>query len=602
MSEPSFPRWFWPALLALHVVPPLLVFTDLTSNPFYTQIALLHAGVFAVLIAVGVRALRKGSWSVRGSSLFIPLAAWGGTAALSLAVNAVAAVPPLRPGLVAAGEKGMLFYGATVLFPFVMAAQDSSRAWGNVFRRGVVGVGLAAGIYGIFQYFGVEWFWPSHINPYNGRPVSTFGNPTFLSSYLVLVVPTVMVEFGTARGGATWGWGGTILIMAGALLCTLTRSSWVGVAAGVGFLLWITRRTWRGDTVLCRRWALMGALAAALVFLWPVSPVPSANASPRGRVMELVRGVRSTTPYAPWHQRILIARCARDMIRDHPLLGKGPGCFELFYPFYQGRYLGDTLFRSLRTHANNAHNILLEIWSTTGWIGAMVFGWGVALFLAFGLKPPSSDPAGLFPAALFAGLAGFLVDNMMGNVSAFFTAPAFLAAWMAGCLAGHPSLVSPHIIRGGKKAAITAGAVWVMVGSAGMFFTVRAWWGEVIHWRGSKALLAGRLREAEVPLEQAHRLNPGDVHGAYDLANLYAQLAERARAEGLTLETDRRSQEALKAYGSALKANPGYDEIYHNRGVLLEKMGRGEEARSDAGMAAWINPPKTAEEGSLRSP
>src|SRR6185295_15420551 len=88
-----------------------------------------------------------------------------------------------------------------------------------------------------------------------------------------------------------------------------------------------------------------------------------------------------TVVYAPWHQRLLIWACAWQMGLENPFTGNGWGLFELFYPFYQGPLLLSVdLFRVLRTHANNAHNEVLEVFSQTGLLGLGVFVWLWAAF------------------------------------------------------------------------------------------------------------------------------------------------------------------------------------------------------------------------------
>ena len=46
-----------------------------------------------------------------------------------------------------------------------------------------------ASIYGLFQFFGIELIWPIRLNPFGNRCVSTFGNPNFLASYLIMLIP-----------------------------------------------------------------------------------------------------------------------------------------------------------------------------------------------------------------------------------------------------------------------------------------------------------------------------------------------------------------------------------------------------------------------------
>ena len=56
------------------------------------------------------------------------------------------------------------------------------------------------------------------------------------------------------------------------------------------------------------------------------------------------------------------------------------GLLELFYPFYQGHFIDHIeMFRALRTHANNAHNELLEVWGQTGILGLGAFLWNLEI-------------------------------------------------------------------------------------------------------------------------------------------------------------------------------------------------------------------------------
>src|SRR4029077_17840560 len=96
------------------------------------------------------------------------------------------------------------------------------------------GVSVFASLYGICQYFGTEWFWPHNLNPYGSRPVSTFGNPNFMSSFLVMVLPVAIADYcfkitGLARAPLF----AVIITTTSALLATLTRSSWAGAFIAV---------------------------------------------------------------------------------------------------------------------------------------------------------------------------------------------------------------------------------------------------------------------------------------------------------------------------------------------------------------------------------
>jgi putative inorganic carbon (HCO3(-)) transporter len=248
----------------------------------------------------------------------------------------------------------------------------------------------------MMQYMGFEPIWPKVLNPFGGRSVSTFGNPNFLSSYLVMVILAAMACFLSAAKGAARKWYYALTLIAfAAELCTLTRSSWLGLGAGMvlfGSLLWFFERELvvKNKKVI----AVSAALFIAIGVFFPQSTVGGKNPTIIERLTEAARATKEKKNYGSVNQRQLIWSCAASMVLEKPILGKGWGCFELFYPFYQGKFLFLEPFREFRTHANNAHDEILEIWSQTGTLGFGVYLWFLAclyyyaLYLMKNLKGP----------------------------------------------------------------------------------------------------------------------------------------------------------------------------------------------------------------------
>ncbi len=103
-------------------------------------------------------------------------------------------------------------------------------------------VAFLAALYGVCQYFGIELIWPSNLNPYGSRPVSTFGNPNFMSSYLVVVIPVMVADYLMKSTGCPRSILFLVIQMSfAALLATLTRSSWAGLFVGLCVLFWGVR-------------------------------------------------------------------------------------------------------------------------------------------------------------------------------------------------------------------------------------------------------------------------------------------------------------------------------------------------------------------------
>ena len=644
-----------PFLLTIaQFVCPLLFFTALTRNPYFTQIALLNA---ALLAAAALYLWRQafaagGGLRLPRTEVDAPLAAWLAVCVLTWTLSYFGHAAFFRPSIRLEGLRAFLFTVINMVIPFYIAAWIArergigdeaspgrwalfAAAWGGAWmlfpqlRSAVAGVelwphlwdgyggllwigGFAAAlwlarrgslhdywhlalvaaavsaVYGICQYFSVEWIWPKVLNPYGGRAVSTFGNPNFMSSYYVILMPLAAAYYLEAHGRfhrALYAF--VFLAMEGALLCSLTRSSWIGAFASVGALALLPglKERLKGDL---QAHGLAVCLAIAMVLLWPQSAVKGHTPSVVGRVSELasIADTASAAPYSPLYQRVLIWSCAWLMGHENPLLGKGWGVFELFYPFYQGHVLDRyDFFRTMRTHANNSHNEWLELFAQTGltgvgvnlWLWAILFScaWMWWRRLREGGRP---RPEALWGWAAMSGAFGMLVDNQL-NVSMHFAVPGFILWWQAGTAMG---LVEPpqgafRQARLGTGAAKGVAVLAALLAAWGCFFWYGQWMREVRYFAGFKLLRAGRIPAAVDQLEASFRYFPNEVNEVYELGNAYAQAG--------------RWDKAAWGYRAALNANAGYDEIYFNEATVLGgRLGRFEEALDYYRTAFAINP------------
>ncbi|MBI4425263.1 MAG: tetratricopeptide repeat protein [Elusimicrobia bacterium] len=639
-------------LVVAQFLCPLLFFTDLTRNPYFTQITLLNVALIgASALWLAAQAFgREGPPALRlpRTVLDAPLAAWAAVCVLTWTLAYFGHVPFFRPSMRSEGLRIFLFTLANTLLPFYLSARvardwpaepdvpvyrwaafaliwgagwalfpglrapatPSLTVWPHLWdgygallwaaglavafrltRRGgahdffhlALAAAFIASVYAIFQYFNVEWIWPKVLNPYGGRSVSTFGNPNFMSSYMVMLLPVAFAYYLQARAqGHRIVYAVVLLAMEAALLSSLTRSSWGGAVAALAVFALAPGMRARLREGLQTHGLLVTA-AAALAVLWPESTIGGYAPSVVGRLSELSQAFHPepTGGYAPLYQRVLIWSCAWLMGHENPLLGKGWGHFELFYPFYQGHVLGQfDFFRAMRTHANNAHNEILELFAQTGIAGVGVNLWLYAVLFtcAWRWYRRPAEPGGLWRWAAIAGAAGMLADNML-NVSLHFAVPAFAFWWLVGAAtqravsAEPPWRELPLPLHAGRA----AGALGLLLAVLGASFWWRQWSREAHYFLGFKLMRGGRLAAAVEQLEAAHRAHPREVNANYELGNGYARLEKFERA--------------VWAYDEALSANAGYDEIYFNKATLLsQRLGRTAEALDHFRSANAINP------------
>ena len=116
-----------------------------------------------------------------------------------------------------------------------------------------------------------------------------------------------------SRLGAPWlAWAALVAINL-ALVGSLTRNAWIGLAVGGGWLLWMRRRR-----------LLLWVLPAAAAFV-VLAPVP---------VLARALSVTNLSDESSYDRLCMLEAGVR-MVAEHPLLGIGPNMVERLYPIYR---------------------------------------------------------------------------------------------------------------------------------------------------------------------------------------------------------------------------------------------------------------------------
>lgn len=562
-------------LLLMFGLCPILFFTDLTRNPYYTQIVLLNGFTFMLWIVWLVQALRRGEFVWSWSDVDLPLGAlmiWSVASWLISLWNH----PALRTPIYSEGSKGIIFLLVNTWLVYAAALRVRHALTMKHVLWVVYAVSAVAAGYGVLQYFGIEWIWPRQLNPYGSRPVSTFGNPNFMSSYLVMTIPVMMADYvwRITRVPRIFLWM-AIVCCVGGLVATLTRSSWLGLLAALTLLGVRTAALAAHKEFSNKALVILCVSLFAVVGWWPRAETKAYNATVFSRIAEIKQVTTGT--YAPVSQRLLIWLSSWEMVEDHPIVGEGWGCIELFYPFYQGPQLMNPKFKELRTHANNCHDEILEYWSQLGAIGLglMLWLWVTYFRLAASIARRLDGPQRALQWALVCGVAGMLVDNLV-NVSVHFAVPAFLFWWWVGMsIAQDPEAVRERRfpLTGARRGLAVLGVLGLLLLTGRCYCF---WAGEVNFFDGFKKSKLNELPAAARSLEAAYEWHPLEVNNDYELANVYARMGDKDRA--------------IPMYQHAADANAGYDEIYFNRATLLSQLGETDKAIADYKMTLAINP------------
>lgn len=391
-------------------------------------------------------------------------------------------------------------------------------------------------LYALLQSFGVSLFaWDAGLTR-SGRSSGSLGNPNLLGAFCAAMLP-----FGAATilSQVRKGWFRVLLtaaycgIAVSALTVSGTRGSLIGLGSGLLFLgVWLLRRT-----PMSRRGKVMLILGVVLVSLFAILPM-------RHRIQELSDdGAESGTARVRW----IIWSGGFDMFRDRPLLGWGPGSFQILFPHYRNpRYS----ILGVSHNTLHAHCEYLEIVCDIGLLGLALWG-----MFALGMARRVRG-AGLIGAGAAAGAFSMLSENLV-SVSLRWPPTAWLFAL----------LCTVFLIREGRAVHFSRKALRLLSGTGLTLcalvlgvFALRAYPAAL---EAARLVFAGKdfhLTATEAPMNAAAHLakafvTNGDPSSANAAAN--AWLTATAHADSAislcsrASSTDRDDLSALYALGSA---------------------------------------------------
>lgn len=483
---------------------PLVFFTNLTEEPFVVQKALLYTMLAGIYGTLAVKFLR--SKTINFTNTFFDLAFFVYVLVCVVSwLSAVSSAPQaLRQtmfyGLLEYGSllwvaalgayvisKNIVFSGVIenksnyillfiawgalwMLLPFVKTTLSADNLFARMFdwyglllwAAGVyLGVRVLkkltqenilllafiacflACIYGVLQAVGLEFLWPFEINQFATKTFSTFGNPNFLSSMVVMLFPALLVYFMRASRRKDWlVYGLFVLVYVLFLSFGAARSSWIGTLCAL-IMMWMfgTLRTliWsKKGRVFVLAILAVGAGYAAVHFGGAEDKNPVAR-----RAAELAKvtpasvtlNVSPEEIFPSLHQRLFMWDVSKEIFLSRPVLGAGLGNFEAAFVQNQPKtLLNYPNLRELKAFTSAPHNELFFQLAQGGIVGLGMFLFMfMVLFLEvrdFASHKKEGDKKQLLQA-LFCGILGMLADNMF-NISLHVVVPAFIFWWMIG--------------------------------------------------------------------------------------------------------------------------------------------------------------------------
>lgn len=229
----------------------------------------------------------------------------------------------------------------------------------------LAGAGLAS-LYGIVQYLGWDFLDWGEIPFGTSRVFSTFGNPTYLGTFLAAMVPLALGAVMRSRGGGyqRWVYLGVLMTISVGLVFTFTRGAWLA-ALVVALALILSALKSKENT----KTALMALAVMAIVVTATIAGVMMTT----GGRETISKRISSTFDISEGSvgSRVEIYKTAISITGNNPILGLGPDRFR--YGFAKERS-SDYVTKGMHpTVPDDAHNYFLTLSSTLGLPGCLLF-------------------------------------------------------------------------------------------------------------------------------------------------------------------------------------------------------------------------------------
>lgn len=418
--------------------------------------------------------------------------------------------------------------------------RDPAAAAAVLWTAALCGLGVA--LLGLLQHNGI------HLIPtlYGDLAVSTLGNPNFVAHYLILIIPLILALLAQPRRpwerGLLWL---ALALTVAHLVVVISRAGWLALGAALLFYYW--------PRLAGLRRPLLQTLLAGLTALLLSAPLGLVlNSLPAGGGMSLGASLsslaqttlaRALSGVDPQNfsvaQRLVIWGDSADLIAAHPLLGVGPGNFELVLQAHRSpeRHQAWKELMGERTQvAYEAENDYLEFAAETGLPGLAAALWMLWAIWWSGwrrLRGQEEPVSHTLTRGCLAGMFATLVQslfsfNLQDPASAvlFWLWGGLVVALGAGQVQGRGlDLASP----GRRGACLAAGALLAAAG-AGAGLCIAA--GDYYYCEGRKLQSIGQPNRATLAYQQAIAWRGWDFryHHSLGLARLEANRPAEAEA------------------------------------------------------------------------
>jgi len=406
---------FWNNAIEV-VTIALLILTPLVFYPYLVRIFNPPKELaFSILVIIGLmlwklKMVSKEEVKITRNPLNLPVLAFMAICALSLFWSVSPMVSLLELPLFLAGP---------ILY-FIIANNIKSKHQINRLLTTLLIISSLLGIYGIFQYNGIDFsFWKANVG--RNQVFGLFGNVNYFAEYMIVPLPlAISLFFATRNRTHKILLFAGILSMGGSLILTFTRGSYlaIGISSTFMFFLYLASR---GKGFIKEHKKIFIIILAFIILVTFLFAIPNPLNKP-GTVISKIKGrisISQFTKGTSLKRRIAIWKFTGMIIKDHPILGSGLDTFKYNSLNYQSKFFDQGENRRLYPYgiADKVHNEYLQLGAELGVLGLGIFLWLIITYFNYGIKLlkrlKNKYKQGII-IGLMGGVVAVLIDGIFG--------------------------------------------------------------------------------------------------------------------------------------------------------------------------------------------
>ena len=386
-KETTLPKYnssFWTNAIEASIIA-LVILAPIAFYPWCITVFLPAKGMIAEVLIVlalmfwGLKIINKEELNFTPTPLNFPILSFISICLLSL----------IWSNSFFVSLKELPLFLAGPLFYFLITNNINNERQINRILNILLIVGGLFGIYGIFQYNGIDFpFWVGNIGRQN--VFGLFGNVNYFAEYLIVPLPiAVSLFFATQNKFKKILLLIVILAIGTSLIVTFTRGSYLSFGVSFIFMSFLFLIS-RGKNFIKRNKKIFIAILGIIIITTSLFIIPN-PLNKSGTAIERIKSrisISQLTQDYSIKRRIATWKYTVLMIKDHPLLGSGIGTFKYNTLKYQAEFFAQGENRSLYPHgfADKAHNEYLQLWAEIGIVGLGIFIWLIISYFSYGLK------------------------------------------------------------------------------------------------------------------------------------------------------------------------------------------------------------------------